>query len=119
VPFDAMRRHRVTDLTVGRLPAVVIFAPSATSPLDARQIRDSRAVGTASAFDRRVDGRTLSFESAAPAIVTDVETASRWDITGRAIDGPLRGAQLHRLHDLQAFWFAVAAFLPSARLIER
>jgi hypothetical protein len=34
----------------------------------------------------------------------------------RAISGPLRGAQLHRLHDLSAFWFAVAAFLSKARL---
>jgi hypothetical protein len=46
----------------------------------------------------------------------DLRTGSRWDITGRAIAGPLQGAQLRRLRDLNAFWFAVAAFLPHARL---
>jgi hypothetical protein len=115
--FDSLRRHPVTAVTVGDLPAVVIFQPNVTSPLDARQIRDSRNVGTASGFDRRLAGRTLSFRSAAPGVVADVQTGSRWDITGRAISGPLRGAQLHRLRDLQAFWFAVAAFVPRARLI--
>jgi len=48
--------------------------------------------------------------------MTDAQTGSRWDITGRAIAGPLGGAQLRRLPDLNAFWFAVAAFLPRARL---
>jgi hypothetical protein len=49
--------------------------------------------------------------------MTDAQTGSVWDITGRAITGPLQGAQLRRLHDLNAFWFAVAAFLPHARLV--
>jgi hypothetical protein len=117
VPFDALRHHPVTALTVHGLPAVVIFAPNVNSPLDAKYIRDSRAVGTAAAFDRRLSGRTLSFTSSAPGIVSDSQTGSHWDLTGQAIRGLLRGGQLHRLRDLQAFWFAVAAFLPRARLI--
>ena len=119
LPFDALRRHPTSLITVGGMPAVVLFDPNVSSPLDARATRDSRTVGTASAFDRRMGGRTLSFVSTAPGIVTDAQTGSRWDITGRAISGPLRGAQLRRLHDLQAFWFAVAAFVPGARLIGR
>jgi hypothetical protein len=90
-----------------------------SSPLDARATRDSRAVGTAAALDRRLDGKTLRFSSAGSGIVTDVQTGTQWDISGRAIAGRLRRAQLHRLHDLQAFWFAVAAFVPQARLVER
>jgi len=38
----------------------------------------------------------------------------RSDITGHAIARPLRGAQFRRLADLNAFWFAVAGFLPHA-----
>jgi hypothetical protein len=49
--------------------------------------------------------------------MTDTQTRSTWDITGRAIGGPLRGAQLRRLLDLNAFWFAVAAFLPDAQVV--
>ncbi|MGI8862905.1 MAG: DUF3179 domain-containing protein [Solirubrobacteraceae bacterium] len=118
LPFKSLRHHRATEVTVGGVPAVVNFDNQVTSALDARQIRDSREVGTAAAFDRRVAGRTLSFSSGAPGILADLQTGSRWDITGRALSGPLRGAQLHRLRDLQAFWFAVAAFVPNARLIE-
>lgn len=40
--------------------------------------------------------------------MSDMQSGSSWDITDRAIAGPLRGAQLRRLHDLNAFWFAVA-----------
>jgi hypothetical protein len=74
----------------------VIFQPQVTSPLDARHVRDSREVGTAAAFERRLAGRTLSFTSSAPGSLVDLQTGSRWDITGRAITGPLRGAQLRR-----------------------
>jgi len=118
LPFKSLRHHPATDLTVGGVPAVVNFDNLVTSALDAQQIRDSREVGTAAAFDRRLAGRTLSFVSSAPGVLADLQTGSRWDITGRALSGPLRGAQLHRLRDLQAFWFAVAAFVPNARLIE-
>jgi hypothetical protein len=118
LPFVALRGHAASAITVGGLRAVVLFDPSVSSPLDARATRDSRAVGTAAAFDRRLGGKTLSFVSTAPGMLTDVQSGSRWDITGRAISGRLRGAQLHRLRDLQAFWFAVAAFVQRARLIE-
>jgi len=115
--FTSLRRHAATDLTVGGIPAVVNFDDHVTSALDTRQLRDSREVGTAAAFDRQLAGRTLSFRSSTPGILADLQTGSRWDQTGRAISGPLRGAQLHRLQDLQAFWFAVAAFVPHAHLV--
>lgn len=90
---------------------------SVVSPLDRVEIAGSRAVGPTAAFDRRFEGRTLDFKPAGPGVMTDVQTRSRWDITGRAIGGPMRGAHLRRQHDLNAFWFAVAAFLPHARLV--
>jgi hypothetical protein len=116
LPFEALRRHQSTAVTVGGVPALVLFDPDVSSPLDAQATRESRLVGAAGAFDRRVDGRTLAFVPSAPGMVTDLETGSGWDITGRATSGRLAGAQLHRLRDLQAFWFAVAAFVPRARL---
>jgi hypothetical protein len=117
LPFHALRRHPVTAATVGGVPAVVIFEPSVSSPLQARATRESRSVGTAAAFDRRLDGKALRFVPAGRGIASDLQSGSRWDITGRAVGGRLRGAQLHRLHDLQAFWFAVAAFVHDARLL--
>jgi len=118
VPFDILRRHRATAVKVGGQRAVIFFDPDVTSALDASEMRASRAVGTAAAFDPHLDGRTLSFAAATPGVAVDAQTGSHWDITGHAISGPFRGARLRSLHDLQAFWFAVAAFLPNARLIE-
>jgi hypothetical protein len=116
-PFDALRRHPVTAATVGGVSAVVLFDPGVLSPLGSTTIAGSRSVGSAAAFGRRLGGRTLDFRPAGIGVMSDVQTGSSWDITGRAIAGPLRGAQLRRLQDLNAFWFAVAAFLPHARLL--
>ena len=116
-PFAALRRHPVTAATVGGVPAVVLFDPRVLSLLDATTIAGSRSVGSAAAFDRRLGSRTLDFRPAGVGVMSDVQTGSSWDITGRAIAGPLAGDQLHRLQDLNAFWFAVAAFLPHARLL--
>lgn len=117
VPFDVLRHHPVADATVGGMPVVILFDPRVLSPLDELHIAQSHAVGTAAAFDRRLDGRTIDFEPAGVGAMTDRQTGSRWDITGRAIAGPLRGTQLRRLPDLNAFWFALAAFLPRARVL--
>lgn len=117
VPFDALSRDPVAVVSVGGVPAVVLFIPGVLSPLDEAKIADSRAVGAAAGFDRRVDGRTLDFRSVGPGVMADVQTRSRWDASGHAVAGPLRGSRLRRLHDLNAFWFAVAAFLPHARLL--
>ena len=117
VPFDTLAKHPVVRVTVGGVPAVVLFDPRVLSPLDELRIADSHQVGTAAAFDRRLGTRTLNFGPAGSGLMRDVKTGSTWEITGRAVAGPLRGAQLRRLHDLNAFWFAVAAFLPHARVV--
>jgi len=117
VPFDALRAHPVTAVSVAGTPAVVVFRAEVLSPLDAGRVSQSRAVGAASAFDARVHGRTLTFRSRGSGTLTDLQTSSRWDTTGVALSGPLRGTRLRRLADLQAFWFAVAAFLPHARVV--
>ena len=117
VPFDTLAKQPVVGVTVGEVPAIVLYDPHVLSPLDALSIADSRQVGTAAAFDRRLGGRTLDFRASSAGRMTDAQTRSTWDITGRAIGGALRGARLRRLHDLNAFWFAVAAFLPDARVV--
>ena len=117
VPFSALAKRPVVRVTVGGVPAVVLFDPLVLSPLDGLNIASSRQVGTAVAFSRGLGARTLDFRASSAGLMTDGQTGSVWDITGRAIAGPLRGAQLRRLRDLNAFWFAVAAFLPHARLV--
>jgi hypothetical protein len=69
----------------------------------------------AAAFDARVDGRPLSFERRGGGFA-DRETGSRWDIAGRAVGGELAGERLEQIRHDQQFWFALAAFVPEARI---
>lgn len=81
-------------------------------------IEDSRDIGTATAFDRRVDGRALTLAPMGADAFRDAQTGSTWDITGTASAGPLAGRRLKPVrHDVQ-FWFAIAAFVPGARIIQ-
>jgi hypothetical protein len=116
VPFSRLRREPVVAGRAGGRPFTAWLARGLVSALDAESIADSRDVGTAAAFVPRAAGRELTFVAAPGGRFRDRQTASTWDITGRAVAGPLRGQELAALrHDAQ-FWFAVAAFVPDARI---
>lgn len=63
------------------------------------------SVPTAVAFDRRVDGRTLSFERDARGIY-DRETRSRWSLDGLATGGTLEGSRLSPVRATRSQWYA-------------
>lgn len=55
-----------------------------------------RETFTATIYDRRVDGKTLTFEMR-DGVLTDQQTESAWNlVTGQATSGPLLGHQLVR-----------------------
>ncbi len=117
VPFSRLQHQPVVSLDRDGTPVVVLYRRGVKSSLDADAIADSRDVGTAAAFDRRVDGRTLTFEAMGDGLFRDHEMGSSWDITGLALSGPFAGRRLAPVrHDVQ-FWFAVAAFLPHVRVL--
>jgi len=60
-------------------------------------------------------GRLLHF-TARDSDFVDAETGSRWNILGRAVAGPAKGAQLQRAEYLDTFWFAWAAYQPHTRI---
>nr|MBA2347036.1 DUF3179 domain-containing protein [Solirubrobacterales bacterium] len=62
---------------------------------------------------------TLTFRALGDGRFGDRQTGSTWDITGRAVSGKLAGERLERLEQDQSLWFAVAAFLPDAKVLER
>jgi len=75
---------------------------------------EERAGMTALAFDRRVDGQTLTFQAdTVNGVWTDEETGSTWNISGDAIAGPLQGERLAtRANAYTLFWFAWRHFQP-------
>lgn len=107
------KKREVHDEIAGR-PLVVFHAPGAVSALDARQIKRSKEVGSTGVFDRRVDGQTLQFRYLDEGRFEDVSTGSTWTVTGRAVEGPLKGTQLSQIPHGDYFAFAWMAFRPNA-----
>jgi len=102
---------------VRRRPIVVLFDPEVGSALDSESISEGREVGAAAVFDRRLGGRTLSFDAGPdPGTFVDAQTGSTWEITGEAITGPLAGRALTVVPSDDQFWFALAAFFPDAEI---
>ncbi len=115
-PHSVTKEERVVHDTMGDHPLVVFHAPGAVSALDARRISQSKEDGTTGVFDRRVDGRTLTFQYDDEGRFTDEQTGSVWTVTGRAVEGPLEGTHLDRIHHGNYFAFSWFAFRPDAAL---
>lgn len=104
-PFSTLERVWVVNDTVGGVPIVVLFVKGVASALDRPSIADSRDVGTAAVFQRRLDGRTLAFRLQGDGVFDD-QTKSSWNILGQATAGPLRGRTLSPVVSGQHFWFS-------------
>ena len=116
IPFSRLVREPAVNTHSRGTPIVALYKKGLVSPLDNAAISRSKDIGTTAAFDRRLGGRTLAFRAAGGGYV-DRQTGSKWDITGRAIAGPLKGKRLRPLRHDQQFWFALAAFLPDAKIL--
>lgn len=102
-PFSQLRIARVVNERVGDLSIVIVHQPSSD---------------TTTAFDARVNGKTLTFQAANADATTviDVETRSTWNAYGRALAGPMTGTQLTRVVLIAQFWFAWSQFRPGTRV---
>jgi len=99
-PLDAVGSNAVVNDTVGGLEVVVT----------------STEGGSLFAYERVVDGDTLTFEN---ADATQMRAGgSRWKkATGEAVDGPHEGMRLARANGRsQMFWFAWADFHPETEI---
>ena len=105
------------EVTVGKRHVVLWHRPGQASALDAETVAGGADIGTVGAFDPVLDGQRLHFESGGAGFV-DRETGSRWDVLGRAIAGPLRGAELEPYRHLDTFWFAWVTFHPDTSLLD-
>lgn len=133
----------VIDIDIDGRPVTVFAATRALSALDQAAIADSRAIPAAVGFDRRIDGRTLTFtvepsaessaeSSAEPSdessddspadndalTIHDDQTGSRWDAFGRAVEGKLAGKALEPIDLGVHFAFAWFAFEPEAEVLQ-
>lgn len=111
-PFRSLEERPVVNDEIAGTPVVVFWAPGTASALDRGLISEGREVGTSGVFRRTLGDRTLVFDAVADATFRDRQTGSTWDITGRAVDGPLSGERLEPVPHGDYLWFAWAAFRP-------
>lgn len=71
---------------------------------------------TVIAFSRNVDGKVLTFTNDEMGKLMDEQTSSTWNDMGKAIAGPMKGAQLEMLPPLPSFWFSWAQFYPDTEV---
>lgn len=114
-PFSSLSEVGVVNDQVGTTNVAVFWGSGTTDALDGSSIASSRDIGTGVAYDRTVDGDTLTFERTADGF-RDAETGTTWSIAGLGLDGPLAGSALEPLDQRNDFWFAWAAFYPEALL---
>lgn len=118
-PFDLIGEERAVNDVVGETPVAVLWGGDTADALDSASIAAGDAIGTGIAFDRRVDGQTLTFSAAGDDRFTDEETSSTWNLLGQAIDGPLEGEQLETVNHRNEFWFVWASFFPDGEVYSK
>ena len=118
-PFVLLQDARVIHETRDGQPLVVFWTAGVASALDSHSIDDGRDVGATGVFRPMVDGRLLHFRPNpdAPETFIDTETATVWDIFGRAVSGAMQGSRLEPIVHADHFWFAWAAFQPDTEIV--
>jgi hypothetical protein len=114
-PIDTLEQVGLTQESVDGEPRVVLWhGPTHTAVA-------YRPVATPPGENHNEKARTVSLrrtDSTMATPFTDIETNSKWDIAGRAVDGELKGWTLDWLDGVQVKWFAWAAECPETSIYE-
>jgi len=103
-PIPALEKQRLILDSIGVTPLFITLGD------DNKSVR---------AFERTVDGRALEFfvkADTSPIQLTDAETATTWDFTGKAVSGPLAGKQLKKIVALKDYWFDWKIYHPDTKV---
>jgi hypothetical protein len=114
-PLTNLSQRRVLNDQLGGIEIAVWWAAGTRSALDANSFERAKDVGAVGVFNRRLEGRSLTFRFDNGSWV-DQETSSRWNLLGQATDGTLKGKQLEAIPHDTPLWFAHAAFRPNTQI---
>jgi len=117
-PFGAFEREPVINDSVAGEPVLILSKEGTLSVLDASEIAEARRIPSATAFSRRLEGRTLEFTMRGGKVY-DRQTDSQWSVLGHAVAGPLAGRRLAPLDSGVHFAFAWLAFNPQTEIYGR
>jgi hypothetical protein len=114
-PFSRLEEVKVANAEIAGRAVVVFWGAGTASALQAREVSGGRDVGSTGVFFRTLDGRALTFEPREEGF-RDRETGSTWTLLGKAVSGPLAGAELEAVPHGDFFWFAWGVFRPDTRV---
>lgn len=124
VVHETLQSEGVMTADVGGTEVVAFHLPGTATPIQNSQVAFGRDVGATAVYDPTVDDQQLTFarkpdaaSSVEPGAFVDDQTGSTWSLLGRALAGPLAGAQLAPIEHIDTFWFAAAAFDPGISYI--
>jgi hypothetical protein len=106
-PFNIFDSEPIVNDTLGGTDLLIAF--------------DSES-GTASIFDREVDGKTLRFKDGGRQeegylVIQDIETDTAWHaLSGQALSGKLSGSTLKKLPGHMTYWFSWKDYYPDTEV---
>ncbi len=102
--FEALKKQNPVMDTVGNLPLLIVV------DIDGKSLR---------CFDRRIDGKSYDFflrPNQATLNLFDSQTGSKWDFSGTAISGVMKGKTLRHIPALKDFWFDWKIYHPLTKV---
>lgn len=114
-PTAVIEKHKVINDTFKDKNVVLMHQAGTVSVLDKEDIKDSKNIGTTVVYNRKLNDQLFTFSKVKKKF-TDDQTGSIWDITGRCIDGELKGSQLVIEPHSNHFAFAWLAFYPDSEI---
>ena len=114
--FSACRKEEAPVLRPAPLPSestaiTVIHDEIGDVPV---VLAGSKGLDLIVGFDRRVEGEARRFtplQGKLPLIMAD-DRGNRWDVFGRAVEGPDEGRLLNSLNSSMGYWFVFGAMYP-------
>ncbi len=116
--FKSIEKKGVINDTFKSKNVVLFHQPGTVSVLDQSDISTSKDIGTISVFNRKLDGKNLTFKKSNTTF-KDIQTKSSWDITGFCYEGELKGKQLKIEPHSNHFAFAFLAFYPDTEIYNK
>lgn len=92
-PFDMLKKQNPIVDSINHEPIVLVLHS------DGKSVR---------VFNRKLESETYEFYRATDSSelqLMDSQTGSRWNFSGVAVSGPLKGKQLQQIYSLKDYWF--------------
>ncbi|MEE9432566.1 MAG: DUF3179 domain-containing protein [Melioribacteraceae bacterium] len=112
-PYSITSEQKIIYDKIDNQEIVIFHLPGTASSMDDRQIEDSKDVGATGVFIPQVDSLKLTFQFKDEKLIDD-QTNSTWSITGKSLNGKLKGSQLKPIPHGDYFAFAWLVFRPNS-----